>query len=656
MKLYKSIYTLVLTLVISSGYAQKEKIRQASRAYDNLSYLKTSEILLEVAESGYTSEDLLEKLANSFYFNNNMQQAAKWYGELMAKNENIDPEYYFRYAQALKSIENYAESDKWMKKFAESDRSDLRGRAFSSTVDYLTMIDDASREFEVYNLDLNTEVSDFGTTQYKNQLIFASSRGSGKKYGWNNQSFLDLFSAEQQEDGSYGKVIPLDSEINTKFHESTVAFTPDDAVMYFTRNNYFKKKYKSSEDGVNRLKIFKATLNDDDEWGDVESIPFNSNAYSVAHPTINVQGTKMYFASDMPGTIGASDIFEVDINSDGSLGEPINLGAFVNTEGQETFPFINSQGDLFLSSNGFNGLGGLDIFVIRDFEKKRALNQPMAIENVGRPINSPMDDFGYYMNLGTNQGFFTSNRDGGKGDDDIYSFSIPKCAQVLEGVVKDRETMELLSGAIVTLFDDKGTELLQVVTGDDASYKFENLACEIEFLVRADKATYASDEQRFTTPNKKQKLDIALLLEKDEIVLEPCADLAKLLDIPIIYFDFDKSDIRRDAELELQKVLAVMNKYPTMTIDIRSHTDCRGAAEYNERLSNNRAKSTRQYLVDKGISPERLTAKGYGESQLLNNCGCELTSDLGCSEQEQQLNRRSEFIVTSINGERCPEN
>ena len=656
MKLYKSIYTLVLTLVISSGYAQKEKIRQASRAYDNLSYLKTSEILLEVAENGYTSEDLLEKLANSFYFNNNMQQAAKWYGELMAKNENIDPEYYFRYAQALKSIENYAESDKWMKKFAESDRSDLRGRAFSSTVDYLTMIDDASREFEVYNLDLNTEVSDFGTTQYKNQLIFASSRGSGKKYGWNNQSFLDLFSAEQQEDGSYGKVIPLDSEINTKFHESTVAFTPDDAVMYFTRNNYFKKKYKSSEDGVNRLKIFKATLNDDDEWGDVESIPFNSNAYSVAHPTINVQGTKMYFASDMPGTIGASDIFEVDINSDGSLGEPINLGAFVNTEGQETFPFINSQGDLFLSSNGFNGLGGLDIFVIRDFEKKRALNQPMAIENVGRPINSPMDDFGYYMNLGTNQGFFTSNREGGKGDDDIYSFSIPKCAQVLEGVVKDSETMELLSGAIVTLFDDKGTELLQVVTGDDASYKFENLACEIEFLVRADKATYASDEQRFTTPNKKQKLDIALLLEKDEIVLEPCADLAKLLDIPIIYFDFDKSDIRRDAELELQKVLAVMNKYPTMTIDIRSHTDCRGAAEYNERLSNNRAKSTRQYLVDKGISPERLTAKGYGESQLLNNCGCELTSDLGCSEQEQQLNRRSEFIVTSINGERCPEN
>ena len=656
MKIYKSIYIVALTLVVSMGYAQKEKIRQASKAYDNLSYLKTSEILLEVAENGYTSEDLLEKLANSFYFNNNMEQAAKWFGELMEENENIDPEYYFRYAQALKSIENYTESDKWMKKFADSDRSDLRGRAFSSRVDYLAKIDEASREFDVHNLELNTAVSDFGTTQYKNQLIFASSRGNGKKYGWNDQPFLDLFSAEKEADGTYKHIKTLNGEINTKFHESTVAFTPDDAVMYFTRNNYFKKKYKSSEDGVNRLKIFKATLNDDGKWGSIESIPFNSNDYSVAHPTINEQGTKMYFASDMPGTIGASDIFEVDINSDGSLGEPVNLGASVNTEGQETFPFINSEGDLFLSSNGFSGLGGLDVFVIKDFETKRALNQPMALENVGRPINSPMDDFGYYENLRTNEGFFTSNRTGGKGDDDIYSFSIPQCAQVLEGVVKDKETLELLAGAIVTLYDEKGNELLQVVTGEDASYKFENIACEIEFLVRADKLAYTSNEQRFTTPNKKQKLDIELLLERDEVVLEPCADLAKLLDIPIIYFDFDKFDIRGDAELELQKVLVVLNKYPTITLDIRSHTDCKGAASYNERLSNNRAKATRQYLIDKGIAPERLTAKGYGESQLINNCGCELPSDLECSEEEQQLNRRSEFIVTSIKGERCPQN
>jgi outer membrane protein OmpA-like peptidoglycan-associated protein/tetratricopeptide (TPR) repeat protein len=656
MKTYKIIFILVLSLVFSSGYAQKAKVRQATKEYDNLAYLKTSEILLEVAENGYTSVDLLQKLASSFYFNNQMEQATKWYGELMKMNEDIDAEYYFRYAQALKSVENYTESDKWMKKFADLDRSDLRGRAFLSTVDYLTMIDEVSKDFEVNNLDLNTAVSDFGTTQYQNQLIFASSRGGGKNYEWNDQPFLDLFSAEKQEDGTYGSVEKLDSDINTKYHESTVAFTPDDKVMYFTRNNYFKKKYKKDEDGTNRLKIFKATLNEYDKWGDVESIPFNGEDYSVAHPTINVKGTKMYFASDMLGTLGSSDIFEVEIKQDGSLGDPINLGPSVNTEGQETFPFVNSQGDLYLSSNGFNGLGGLDVFVIRDFENKRELKQPMALENIGRPINSPMDDFGYYENLGTKEGFFTSNREGGKGDDDIYSFTVPECEQTVEGVVKDQDTEEPIVGAKVTLLDADGNELNQLVVGVNGTYKFEKLECEKEYLIRIEADTYATVEQRFTTPKKQQKLELKSLLEKDEIELEPCADLAKLLDIPIIYFDFDKFDIRRDAELELQKVLAVLNKYPTMTIDIRSHTDCRGTMSYNERLSNNRAQSTRQYLVDKGVAVDRLTAKGYGESRLLNNCGCEPKNDSNCSDEEHQVNRRSEFIVTSINGEKCPEN
>jgi outer membrane protein OmpA-like peptidoglycan-associated protein/tetratricopeptide (TPR) repeat protein len=655
MKTHKIIYILALSLVFSSGYAQKGKIRQATKEYDNLAYLKTSEILLEVAEKGYTSVDLLQKLANSFYFNNQMEEAAKWYGKLMTINENIDSEYYFRYAQALKSVENYTESDKWMKKFADSDRSDLRGRAFSSTIDYLAMIDEVSRAFEVNNLDLNTDVSDFGTTQYQNQLIFASSRGGGKNYGWNEQPFLDLFSAEKQENGTYGNVENLDSNINTKYHESTVAFTPDDKVMYFTRNNYFNKKYKKDEDGTNRLKIFKATLNDNNHWDDVESIHFNSDAYSTAHPTINVQGTKMYFASDMLGTLGMSDIFEVDIKEDGSLGDPINLGPSVNTEGQETFPFINSEGDLYFSSNGFNGLGGLDVFVVRDFENKRELKQPMALENIGRPINSPMDDFGYYENLGTKEGFFTSNRDGGKGDDDIYSFTVPECEQTVEGVVRDRETETPIVGAKVTLLDADSNALNQQIVGADGVYTFEKLACEKEYLIRIEADTYATVEQRFTTPKKRQKLELKSVLVKDEIELEPCADLAKILDIPIIYFDFDKFNIRRDAELELQKVLAVLNKYPTMTIDIRSHTDCRATAAYNERLSENRAKSTRQYLIDNGITAVRLTAKGYGESRLVNDCGCEPTNDSACSEAEHQLNRRSEFIITSLNGKKCPK-
>ncbi|WP_033957148.1 OmpA family protein [Psychroserpens jangbogonensis] len=647
MKTKRILSILAFSLIVTIGYAQKGKVRQAKKEFDNLAYVKTSEILLEVANNGFKSVDLLQKLADSFYFNNQMKEAAQWYGELMAMNENMDPEYYFRYAQALKSIEDYTESDIWMTKFHEADRSDLRGRAFSSTVDYLSMIDEASREFEVYNMDINTEVSDFGTTQYQNQLVFASARGGGKKYKWNEQPFLDLFSAVKQEDGSYSEVTAFNDQVNSKFHESTVSFTPDDQVMYFTRNNYYNKKYKNSEDGTNRLKMFKATL-EDDKWTNIEPVHFNSDEYSVAHPTVNLTGTKMYFASDMTGTLGESDIFEVDINPDGTLGEPVNLGASINTEGHETFPFVNSEGDLFFSSNGFTGLGGLDVFVIREFEKRRELNQQLILENIGRPINSPMDDLGYYENVATKEGFFTSNRDGGKGDDDIYSFTIPDCEQEVEGIVRDEETDELIVGAKVTLLDAEGEALNQQIVGTDAAYKFEKLECEKEYLIRIEAEDYETVEERFTTPDRKQDLVINPKLEKDVKGIEEGTDLAQTLGIPIIYFDYDKFNIRYDAEIELQKVLAVMNQYPDMVVDIRSHTDCRAKADYNEKLSESRAQSTRDYLISKGISAGRLTAKGYGESQLVNDCGCEPTNDSDCAEEQHQLNRRSEFIIVKM--------
>ena len=489
---------------------------------------------------------------------------------MLAMNEPVDAEYYFRYAQALKSVENYTESDKWMKKFHEANKSDLRGRAFASRVDYLSKIEAASRDFEVKNLDINSDKSDFGTIQYKNQIIFASTRGGGKKYQWNEQPFLDLFSAVKQEDGSYNNVKEFGGDINTKYHESTVSFTPDDKAMYFTRNNYFEGKYKK--------------------------------------------------------------------------GEPVNLGASVNTEGHETFPFINEVGDLYFSSNGFAGLGGLDVFVIRDFENRLEKGQPLTLENVGKPINSSKDDFAYYENLTTEEGFFTSNRDGGKGDDDIYTFKFPECVQVVEGIVKDKDTQEIIPGATVTLFDGEGKQIDKVVVGDDAAFSFD-VECDKEYLIRVEKETYSSDEKRFTTPNKKQELKLEINLEQDEQEIKPGDDLAKTLDIPIIYFDFDKSNIRPDAEVELQKVIAVLNKYPTMKIDVRSHTDSRATTQYNDALSKRRNKSTIDYIVKKGnISKDRLTGQGYGESQLVNKC----SDGVDCTETEHQLNRRSEFIIISM--------
>jgi len=658
-KLSKHIL-LLISIISLTGYAQNGKIQSVKDDYRDFAYVKTSEVLLEVANKGYRSVDLLQKLANSFYFQNKMEEAAKWYGELMALNEVIDPEYYFRYAMALKGTKNYEASDKWMRKFNELKPNDMRGKAFLSKVDYKSAIEEVSRDdIEPMNLDFNTEYSDFGTspTPDGNGIVFASSRGGGKKYRWNQQPYLDLFTVEKGADGSYGEVLEIEGDVNTKFHESSVAYSPDGMYIYFTRNNYYNLRYKEDDTGINRLQLYRATKDEDGDWKEIHSVHFNSEDYSVAHPTISLDGKRMYFASDMPGTYGQSDIFTVEINEDGTLGEPKNLGPSINTEGQESFPFINTSGDLFYSSTGFPGLGGLDVFKSEGLDEKVKQDnlRSFSLQNVGKPVNSSSDDFGYYENVVNKQVYFSSNREGGKGSDDIYTFTVPECEQLVKGIVKDKDTDQLIPNATVVLFDAEGMELDRKTVGVDAAFEF-TLKCDVEYLIRGEKETYISDEKRFTTPKKKQDLNMELLLDKDEQQVSPCDDLAKILDIPIIYFDFDKSNIRYDAEIELQKVLAVLNKYPTMTIDIRSHTDCRGTATYNENLSERRAQSTRQYLIKNGISKERLTAKGYGESRLVNNCGCDTNDDSGCSEEEHQLNRRSEFIISSFKGQKCPEN
>lgn len=645
MRLKKYIILSIAFVMTLSAYSQKTSIRRATKEYDKFSYVKTSEVLLRVAEKGYKSVDLFQKLGDAFYFNNKMEAAAKWYGELMAMNEAVDAEYYFRYAQSLKSMEQYDESDKWMQKFIDNKSDDLRGKSFSSKRDYLESIEALSEVFEIKNMDLNTDKSDFGANQYKDQLIFASSRGKGKVYDWNGQPYLDLYSATKNEDGSFAEAEIFDKSINTKMHESTASFLPTDDVMYFTRNNFLKRK-RRGVDGINRLQLYKATLQGDDTWGDVAPVHFNSDDYSVAHPTVNVHGTKLYFASDMPGTIGNSDIYVVDINSDGTLGDPVNLGTLINTEGSETFPYINSNGDLYFSSNGLPGLGGLDVYMVRDFETKYKNHEPFTVENVGRPINSAKDDFAYYENLGTKEGFFTSNRDGGKGDDDIYSFKIPECLQDLEGVVFDETTKELLSGATVRLFNKAGEELDQIVVGDNAKYVFKALKCEEEYLVRVEKDAYSTDEERIVTgDNRKQTLGLEMEIKPDAVAIETGDNLREILNLNPIYFDLDKSNIRPDAEIELQKVIAVLKQYPNMKLDIKSHTDSRATKAYNDALSSRRNRSTINYIVNVGgIDASRLTGKGYGERELVNKC----SDGVDCTETEHQLNRRSDFIIVSI--------
>ncbi|MFD0835457.1 OmpA family protein [Mariniflexile aquimaris] len=644
-KLYNILFTFLSIIAINS-YAQKGTINRASQDYENFSYVKTTEILLDVANKGFKSVELFQKLGNSFYFNNKMEDAAKWYGELMKLEESIDPEYYYRYAQALKSIQNYTESDKWMQKFSESSKNDSRATNFKTSRNYLKEIESQSEAIELVNLPFNSPQSDFGTAINASDFVFASARESGKNHLWNNKPFLELYAISIANDGTFENLKKFNRDINTKYHESSVAFTPNSQMMYFTRNNFFKSKLKRDKDGVNRLQLYAAKKGADNTWEAIKPVHFNDKSYSVAHPTINSKGDKLIFASDMPGSLGQSDLYIVDINQDGTLGTPINLGAAINTEAQETFPFINEKGDLYFSSNGYAGLGGLDIYRIHDFENRFKTNQSLSVENVGKPINSPNDDFAYYENLNTKEGYFSSNRAGGQGDDDIYWFKVTDCTQKLAGKVFDEKSNQLLKGAKVVLLNNDGEIVAEQIVDDAAIYNFEALRCDSQYLVRASKDYYETSEKRIvSTSKRKEQLQLDIPLAMAEVVIVEGTNLRDAFNLSPIYFDLDKSNIRPDAAVELQKIVAVLNKYPTMKLDVRSHTDSRASAAYNKALSTRRTNATIKYLVKVGkINADRLTGKGYGESELINKC----KDGVPCTKEEHQLNRRSDFIIIKM--------
>jgi outer membrane protein OmpA-like peptidoglycan-associated protein len=343
----------------------------------------------------------------------------------------------------------------------------------------------------------------------------------------------------------------------------------------------------------------------------------------------------------MPGTLGQSDLFSVKINQDGTYGTPENLGPEINTEGRETFPFVSEDNELFFASDGRPGLGGLDIFVA----KKEVDDSFYGIQNVGEPINSNQDDFAFLINKKRN-GFFTSNREGGKGYDDIYRFVEYKkliCDQMLSGLITDQETKEIVSNAKISLFDSNFKPLQVAQTDAQGRYSFA-VDCGKTYYVRAEKEDYQTKEGSVRSKSFSSSKDYSMELERRIKPITVGTDLAKTLDIPMIYFDLDKSYIRKDASYELAKVLTVMQQYPAMKIEVRSHTDSRQTAAYNEKLSDRRAKATVAWLVKNGINSARLIGKGYGESQLVNPC----SDGVKCSEEEHQANRRSEFIIVSM--------
>ena len=638
-----------ITLIIAFSfnvYSQKEKVKVADKKYDNYAYIDAIKTYEKVAEKGYKSADMFKKLGNSYYFNAELEKAARWYGELFAMNTtDLEPEYYFRYAQSLRSIGQNDKANELLELFNQKSGNDSRGKLFMKNVNYLDAIKANSGRYKIEDAGINSIYSDYGTALYANEIVFASARDTGslgqRKHKWTNQYFTNLYSANLGENMTPEEPQKFDKKINSKFHESTPAFTKDGKTMYFTRNNYLDGKKGKDANKITLIKIYKATL-ENDSWSNITELPFNSDNYSVAHPTLSPDGKTLYFASDMPGTLGQSDLFKVKLNDDGSYGIPENLGKTINTEGRETFPFVNDENEIYFASDGHPGLGGLDVFV----SNINANGTFSDVQNLGADINSPKDDFAYLIDTKSRRGFFTSNRDGGLGYDDIYKFlELRKitCQQILFGEITDLVTAELLPDTKITLFDNQFNTISTTVSDDKAAYSF-TVECGKTYYVRAQKPEYTAKEVKTTIAEENGKTYLPIALENAKCKVTIGDDLGKCFNIKMIYFDLDKSNIRQEAAFDLEKILDVLNQNPTMKLDIRSHTDSRQTFKYNEALSDRRAKSTINWLIKNGVSADRLTGKGYGETQLVNKC----SDDVECTEEEHQLNRRSEFIITAL--------
>ncbi len=576
------------------------------------------------------------------------------YAKLIASGESIIPMDYYNYAMILKTNGKYEESGKQMDKFGALMPNDLRAKSYLNNKEKLESLLKDEGKYKIEHLNMNTDAQDFGTSYFNNQIVFTSTRATPKiikrKFNWNGKPFLDMYVSDL--DGVQLKDPKIfDKNLDSKLHDGPASFSNHGTYMAFTKNHSHDK----SKDKVVELQIWFSSFNDG-KWS--EPIPFthNNKDYQVGQPCLTQDGKTMYFVCDMPGGFGGADIYKVTKGDKGEWGTPENLGNKINTEGDEVFPFIEEKNELlFFSSNGHFGLGNLDVFMC-------SMNGSNfgTVRNAGTPLNTRYDDFAIITDTIPNKGYFSSNRNGGSGDDDIYAIEIVKdlgLDKKIKGVAKDKNE-QAIAKTFITLFDNKNNILDTVTTKDDAAYIFL-VEPNKEFKLSGKKEKYNDGATAANTSGKEHvvKADV-ILLDKEEVKaptkadivnqkIQEGKDLGKIeeLELNTIYFDFHKYNIRPDAEIELNKIVKIMNEYPNMVVLLNSHTDCRSTKGYNQKLSDRRAIASVDYIKKRISNPKRISGRGYGESKLVTDCACEGVAVSNCSEEEHQKNRRTEFII-----------
>jgi outer membrane protein OmpA-like peptidoglycan-associated protein/tetratricopeptide (TPR) repeat protein len=590
------------------------------------------------------SIDGQRKLAESYHKMGQNTESEVVYSKLVTES-GVLPEDFFNYAMILKSNGKYDEAHKNLDKFAELKPTDLRAKDYlANKAEFANLLKDDGK-YKLVLLDVNTDAQDFGTSYYKNGIVFTSTRAKVKmikrSYNGNGKPFLNMYVSEV--DGSQLKKPEIfDKDFNGKMHDGPASFNKEGTYMAFTRNNARDK----SKDKVVELQIFISSYKDN-EWTKAEPFVLNNEAYSVGHPCLSADGKTMYFVTDMPGGYGGTDIYKTTKNEKEEWGKAENLGDKVNTEGDELFPFFEENNrTLLFSSNGRFGLGGQDVFI----SKMSGSGFSQAV-NAGAPLNTQFDDFAAIADGKTNKGYFSSNRAGGKGDDDIYTVDFLKgldAAKRIEGFAKDING-NAVPTTFITLLDEKGKMIDTLTTKADAAFVFY-VDTDKNFKLTGKKESYEEGDTLTNTFGKEAivKADV-IMLKKEEVIAKKIivgADLAKIVEFNPVYFDLDKANIRPDAEAELKKIIKVMNQYPNMTVELGSYTDCRETKDYNQILSDKRAKNSTDYIKAGITTPERISGKGYGEKSLTNDCACDGVVVSDCPEDDHQKNRRTEFIIT----------
>ena len=620
----KNIYIVLSFVSISiTTSAQNMNTKIADKLFGRFDYIEAVKEYSKLVENGKADSYVYKQLAEANFNMFNSAEAAKWYGK--ATETEQDAETYYRYAQMLKAERKYDDANKQMKKFAAAAPNDLRAKTFNENPNYIPSLLDKTKMYDVKSSSISSDKSDFGALLIDNGLYFVSARsGSGKSYGWTDESYLDIYRADYNSDGSVSNAVAV-KQLNSKWHEGPITMSSDGKTAYFAsesyKDNITASKDKKANAKYSQVYLYSA-LKNGDSWGSISSLPFNDKSFSNSNPSLSKDGKTLYFSSNRPGSIGGTDIWKVMVNADGTFGEPQNLGAKVNTEGNESFPFIaDDNKTLYFASSGRQGFGGLDVFEIDLSKNSEAIN-------LGNPVNTEKDDFAFTFNEAKKIGFLSTNRNG---NDDIF-FVNPVCAVDALIVVSDKKTGLILANASVSILDDKKNIIATEMSNSkgEVSYKVE---CDKAYVIQASKDgyegnTFAVTKSKGPTAKVDARLQpIDVVITETEVILNP------------IFFEYNKSNITQEGAFELDKLVQVMKNNDKMVVLAKSHTDSRGTDSYNLTLSDKRAKSTVQYIISKGIAASRISGVGKGELEPKVDCG------ETCTEEQFAQNRRSEFLI-----------